>query len=130
MTVNAPPRVIVHRTGGPSHVEERAVLARVTAFLVLIAILAACGGGSTTSPSPATSAAPSGQATPPVVTGDAIDAETVGAAVAALQAKDSWTFDVSTITMGLETGVRTTITGTERNVASEGRQGLSRSGDR
>ncbi|HYI21732.1 MAG TPA: hypothetical protein VEX62_03755 [Candidatus Limnocylindrales bacterium] len=91
------------------------MLARVTAFLVLIVILAACGGGSTTSQSPSTSAAPSAQGTPPVVTGDAIDSETVGAAVAALQAMESWTFDVSTITMGLETGVRTTITGTERN---------------
>lgn len=93
------------------------MFAKLTAIVGLMVIAVACGGGTpaaTTPGSGPTSAPTGGQPSQPVAPGDAIDTAAVSAAIDALQAQESWRFEVSTITMGLEGGVRNDISGVQR----------------
>jgi hypothetical protein len=91
---------------------------RVVGAVGVVLILVACGGGATTSNAP-TSARPSqttgaGSAATPVAIepGEPIDAAAIATAKDALEAHDSWQFEVSYIQTGYDAPA--TISGTER----------------
>ena len=89
------------------------MLARVTGFVLLVSIVIACGGSTATSaPTGAASSAPPGVSGPPAG-GDTIDTAAIQAAIAELQAHDSWDFEARYITAGPDGGFERTLSGTE-----------------
>jgi hypothetical protein len=87
--------------------------------LAVMLVLVACGGG--TAPTPAGTLAPGQTPSPvqptpagPAEPGESITGENVLAAVTALQALDSWTFEATYWTRGLGANLESSVDGTER----------------
>lgn len=93
--------------------------ARLIGSSILLALMTACGGTGTpgVTQAPGLTATPidGGQATPAGPgTGESIDSDGVAAALTALNALDSWTFEVKTWTKSLGKTIEQTVSGTER----------------
>ena len=91
---------------------------RSTTIIAFALVLVGCGGGqqpptSAASNLPGQSGAPATGSAPPVVAGEPIDTAQVQGAVDALKSQDSWQFEVTTTTLGLDGGVQTVISGTQ-----------------
>lgn len=93
--------------------------ARLIASSILLALMTACGGtgtpGVTQAPGATATPTSAGQPTPAGPgTGESIDSDGVAAALTALNALDSWTFEVKTWTKSLGETREQDVSGTER----------------